>query len=400
MQLYLIVNSPNHPAQDENTNSLLIRLNEAEATLKAIRTGQVDAVIGENQLDPQVFTLGNTGDCYRTLIESMNEGALMVTRDMMVLYSNACFARMVNRPLEQVIGASFRDFIAPEDNVPFLTFLSEADQGGSKVNMSLRTNNHSATPILVSICPLVNGGNHGETFGMLITDMTESRRNEELLRGFSQRLVQRQEAERERVASELHGRITQLLCAVLAHSEVITDKISRDNLSARAELKNLREMVGEAATAVERISRHLRPSVLDHLGLSAMLHNDTVEFTKRTGVPLELNCGQFSARLPPAAELALYRILQEALKNVEIHAQAKQATVHLTQLGAFVELSVQDDGIGFDPACPIPNAGFGLHSMRERAIALSGSIQVKSASGHGTTIHAQIPIAEHKIPNI
>jgi len=385
------VNPSNPSSQDDDLSALRIRLDEAEARLCAIRRGEVDGVVGHDDTEARVHTLGDTGDSYRTLIETMNEGVLMLTREMMILYSNACFAGMIKQPLERVIGASFREFIAEKDRDSFSIFLDQADRDGSKINMVLKMGDDSALPVLMSIFAPADGVDHEMTFGMVITDMTEIRRNEDLLRGFSQKLVQIQEAERERVSSQLHGRITQLLCAVLLRSEVLGDKLPRQNRSARDELGKLRKMVGEAATAVERISRHLRPSVLDHLGLSAILHNDSIEFSERTGVPLALNCGQLSERLPPAAELAFYRISQEALKNVENHARAKQATVHLTQFGSFVELSIKDDGIGFDPAVPNPNSGFGLHSMRERAMALGGSIRVKSASGQGTTIHAQIP---------
>lgn len=377
-------------AADELTE-LRARLEEAEETLRAIGSGEVDAVVGTGQAETQVYTLGSASDAYRELIESMNEGALMLTLDQMILYANACFATMVKRPLEQVIGTSFRDFIADEDQPPLCALLNLADKDGSKVQMVLQTGNGTPLPVLISIRPQAMNGSHPVTFGVVVTDMTETRRNEELLRGFSRRLVEVQEAERERVALELHGHITQLLCAILFRSEVLAEKFLPQDRVAQSEAKALREMVGEAANAVERISRHLRPSVLDHLGLSAMLLSDRAEFSDRTGVPLELNCGQLTARLPADAELAFYRILQEALKNVEHHANAKQATVHLTQRGAFVELSIRDDGVGFDPEKPSAKPGFGLHSMRERAAAVGASVSVKSEPGHGTTIQAQIP---------
>jgi len=325
------------------------------------------------------------------LIESMNEGALMLTREKMILYANACFANMIKHPLEQVIGSSFSDFIAEEDQPPLRALLNLGDENGSKVRMVLHTGNGTPLPVLISIRPQSTNGGQPLNFGMVITDMTDTRRNEELLRGFSRRLVEVQELERESVAFELHGHITQLLCAILFRSEALAEKSPPHDHIARREAKKLCEMVGEAATAVERISRHLRPSVLDHLGLSAMLYSDSTDFSDRTGVPLELNCGQLTARLPADFELAFYRILQEALKNVEHHANAKQATVHLTQQGAFVELSIQDDGVGFDPEKPTSSPGFGLHSMRERASAVGGSVIVKSEPGHGTTVHAQIP---------
>ncbi len=379
------------PIETDELADLRARLAEADATLRAIVSGEVDALVNTDEAGSQVYTLAGAGDAYRILIESMNEGALLLTTDKMILYANACFAKMVRRPLEQVIGTSFREFLAEADRAPLRALLKNAGHDGSKVQLVLHTGDDTLLPVLISIRPLKKTGSNIVTVGMVVTDMTEARRTEELLRGFSQRLVQVQEAERERVAFELHGHITQLLCAILMRSEVMMDKLSPHDRIAQREAKKLRIMIGEAAEAVESISRHLRPSVLDHLGLSAMLQSDSTEFAARTGVPLELNCGQLSERLPAVAELAFYRILQEALKNVEHHAHAKQATVDLTQHGAFVDLVVHDNGVGFDPEQPSAKPGFGLHSMRERATAVGGSVSVQSAPGQGTTISAHIP---------
>ena len=384
--------------------ALRARLAAADETLRAIRSGEVDTVVVAGKEGSQVFTLEGADHAYRVLIESMNEGALTLTADKTILYANQCFAKMVRRPLEQVIGTSFLECLAVEDRQPLGALLKRAGEGGSKVQMMLHAANGSQIPVLISVRPLAKQGSKIATVGMVVTDMTEARRNEELLRGFSQRLVQVQEAERGRVAVELHGHITQLLCAILVRSQTLADKLSPSDRPARKEAKKLRDMAGAAATAVENISRNLRPSVLDHLGLAAVLHSDCEEFAARTGVPLQLNCGDLIARLPAAAELAFYRILQEALKNVEHHACARRATVHLTRQGAFVELSINDDGVGFDPdhhaTSRKAKPGFGLLSMRERAAGVGGTLSIKSASGKGTTICAQIPVRKVRAAGI
>ncbi len=158
----------------------------------------------------------------------------------------------------------------------------------------------------------------------------------------------------------------------------------------------LREMLGQTAEEVERISRNLRPSVLDELGLVAVLRDTSTEFAERTGVSVKLACVQLTARLPADTELALYRILQEALKNVEKHARARHVTVRLRQQGDFVQLTIKDDGIGFDPdhrpARRKGKSGLGLLSMRERAIYVGGAFKVKSVRRAGTEIEVRIPL--------
>jgi PAS domain S-box-containing protein len=372
------------------------RLAEAEQTLRAIRGGEVDSVVVASKQGPQVFTLQGTEHAYRVLIESMNEGALMLTADKMILYANQCFARMVKCPLEQVISSSFRRFLSAEDRATLRPLLKQANPSGSKIQVHLHARDGSQMPGHLSIRPLARNGFKSATFGIVVTDMTEARRSEEMLRTLTHRVVQVQEAERGRVALELHDTITQMLCAVLVRSQVLVDKLPARNKPAKREAIKLHEIIGKTVEEVERISRNLRPSVLDHLGLVAGLHDTSTEFANRTGVSVKLVCVKLIVRLPADTELALYRILQETLKNVEKHARARHVTVHLTKPGDFVQLTINDDGMGFDPdhhsARRKGKGGFGLLGMRERATYVGGVLKVKSVRRAGTEIEVRIPL--------
>jgi PAS domain S-box-containing protein len=379
-------------------DKLRARLAEAEETLRAIRTGEVDTVMVAGMEGSQVFTLEGAEHAYRVLIESMHEGALTLTVDKTILYANRCFARMVKCPLEQVIGSSFRRFLSDEDRATLRTLMKRANKSGSKIQARLKAGDGSQMPAQISIRPLAKTGFNRATVGMVVTDLTEARRNEELLRALSHRLVLVQEAERGRVALELHDNITQLLCAVLVRSQTLADQLPLSDGSSKGEAIKLRDMLGETAAEVERISRNLRPSVLDELGLVAVLRDASTEFADRMGVSVKLACVQLTVRLPADTELALYRILQETLKNVEQHASARHVTVHLTKLDGMVQLAIHDDGIGFDPdhqpARRKGKGGLGLLGMRERATYVGGRLTVKSAAGKGSTITAQIPLTD------
>ena len=377
---------------------LCARLAIAEETLRAIRTGEVDTVMVAGKEGSQVFTLEGAEHAYRVLIESMNEGALTLTADKMILYANQCFARMVKCPLEQVMGSSFRRFLSAADRSTLRLLMKRADRSGSKIQVLLKAGHGASMPAQISIRQLARKGSSRATISMVVTDMTEARRNEELLRALSHRLVLVQEAERGRVALELHDNITQLLCAVLVRSQTLADKLPSSDGPSKGEAIKLREMLGETAEEVERISRHLRPSVLDELGLEAVLHDASTEFADRMGVSVKLACVQLTARLSADAELALYRILQEALKNVGQHAHARHVTVRLTKRGDIVQLAINDDGIGFDPnhrpARRNGKGALGLLGMRERATYVGGTLIVKSVPGKGTTIQTQIPLGK------
>ena len=150
----------------------------------------------------------------------------------MILYANQCFARMVKCPLEQVMGSSFRRFLSAADRATLRPLLKRADKSGSKIQVLLHAGDGSQMPAQISIRPLAKNGFNRATIGMVVTDMTEARRNEEMLRALTHRVVQAQEAERGRVALELHDNITQLLCAILVRSQALADKLSaRDGAS-------------------------------------------------------------------------------------------------------------------------------------------------------------------------
>jgi PAS domain S-box-containing protein len=375
---------------------LRVRLAEAEETLRAIRTGEVDTLMVAGQQGPRVFTLQGAEHAYRVLIESMNEGALTVTADKMILYANQCFARMVNCPLEQVIGGSLRRFLSTADRATLRPLLRQTRPVGCKIQMVLNVLGGTRLPVQISIRPLARNGFKGVTIGLVVTDLTESRRSEELLRDLSHRLIQAQEAERGRVALELHDNITQLLCAVLVRCQTLAGQLPAGARSARAEAGKLQDLLGLTANEVERISRNLRPSVLEDLGLVAVLRDTSREFGERTGVPLKLACVHLAVRLSPDIELTLYRILQEALKNIEQHARARQVRVLLTKTAQGVQLVIRDDGIGFDPNHPPVSrpgrVGVGLLGMRERAVYVGGTLAVKSARRAGTEIKIRIPL--------
>ena len=382
--------------QGRENAKLRARLAEAEETIRAIRSGEVDVVVVTKKQGLKMFTLDGAEHAYRVLIESMNEGALTLTAERMILYANQCFARMVKCPLEQVIGGFLPRFLSEADQATLIPLLKRPTEAGSKVQVTLNAGDGSCIPVQVSIRPLAKNGFNNATVSIVVTDMTEARRNEEMLRALSHRLVQVQEAERGRVALELHDRITQLLCGLVVRCQTLSDKLSLRDKPLKKEATKLRQMLGETAEEVERISRNLRPSVLNELGLVAVLRDASTEFAARTGVVLKLVCVSLTERLPADVELALYRILQEALKNVEKHAGARNVTVCLTKQVGLVQLVINDDGMGFNPdrypAKQKGQRGLGLLSMRERASSVGGSLKIKSKECAGTEIEIRIPL--------
>ena len=373
------------------------RLAVAEETLRAIHSGEVDTVVIAGKQGSQVFTLEGAEHAYRMLIESINEGALTLTAAGVILYANQCFARMVNLPLERVLGSSFYRLLAVADRPVLPSLLKRTPKAGFKMQATLHAGNGVQLPVQISMHSLAGKQHLPASFGMVVTDMTAARYNEERLRTLTRRVVQAQEEERGRVALDLHDHITQLLCAVHLRSQVLVTGIPARNVPLKAEARKLRELLGQAAEEVERISRNLRPNVLAELGLAAVLRDTSVKFMERTGVVVKLTCVMLTARLPADIELTLYRILQEVLQNVEKHARARHVSVSARQQRDFVQLVIKDDGIGFPPRRQPGRingeGGFGLLSMRERATYVGGVLQIKSSRRTGTEIAVRIPLS-------
>jgi two-component system, NarL family, sensor kinase len=384
------------PASTREIGELRTRLAEEEETLRAIRSGAVDAVVVANGRGARVFTLEGAERAYRLLIESMNEGALTLSADGTILYANGCFAELVKRPLEKVIGSAFRRFLPAGDRALFEPLVRRAARSGSKIQVLLQADDGSRVPAQLSTRSMRKDGVGPATVGVVVTDLTEARRNEEMLRAFSRRLVQAQEAERRRVAADLHDHVTQHLCAALFRCRALAERLPERDAREKDEAFVLCGMIGRAAEEVERITRNLRPGVLNELGLPAVVRATAAEFVTRTNVRLDLSCARWATRLPPAIEMTIYRILQESLRNVEEHARASHVTVILRRRGACVRLVVSDDGVGFDPDRRLPQRKgkdrLGLLGMRERAQHVGGTLEVTSARRAGTDIEVRIPV--------
>jgi len=395
------VKSTRHPSSARPASARVVaglraRLANAEETLRGIRNGDVDTLVIATPAGPQIFTLQGAEHGYRMLIESMNEGALTLAADKTILYANQCFARMVHSPLEHVVGGSLHRFLSVADRTVLGPLLRRTRRGGAKTQMLLKAADGSHLPVQVSIRALAQDGFDRAVIGMVVTDLSASRHSEEMLQALSRRLVEAQEFERGRLARELHDNITQLLCATLVRCQTLADQLPPEAKRARAEAFRIRDLLGQAVNEVERISRDQHSGVLEHLGLIAVLRDTSQEFARRTGVPIDLACVKLTTRLSPDIELTLYRILQEALKNIEQHARARHVVVRLTKPCGFVQLAIIDNGVGLHPESPTSRRhcpdGLGLLGMRERAQYVGGVLQVKSGPRVGTEIKIRIPL--------
>ncbi|WP_298862781.1 cache domain-containing protein [uncultured Sulfitobacter sp.] len=226
-------------------------------------------------------------------------------------------------------------------------------------------------------------------------NLRERRLADAKLKKLTQRVFDAQEEERGRVARELHDGISQILVGVRYALDNARRRLDRGDGSAHAPLAKGIETLGEAISEVRRISRDLRPGVLDDLGLGPALRMLSEEFGTRTGIIVEFSTVVFRNRLDNNAKIALYRIAQEALTNIERHANATHVTIDLRGHKRGATLRITDNGRGFSVNARTP--GLGLRNMQERMDQLGGSLTLRTSPSNGVEIEAIAPLT-HMLP--
>ncbi len=227
--------------------------------------------------------------------------------------------------------------------------------------------------------------------------LEQSRHMQEQLRLLSRQLLSAQEEERKMISRELHDQIAQTLTGINVRLASLKTEDTLNNKDLQKKISSTQRLVEKSVDIVHRFARELRPAVLDDLGLVPALHSFMKSFATRTGVRPSLTAFAAVEQLDTAKRTVLYRVAQEALTNVGRHAQASRVDVSIQKLRGDVRMEIKDNGKSFNVERTLhANGGkrLGLLGMRERLEMVGGSFSVESAPGNGTTIQAQIPLAD------
>jgi len=225
----------------------------------------------------------------------------------------------------------------------------------------------------------------------MVVDVTEHKRAEQVLSELSGRLLRAQEEERARIARELHDDVSQRMALLQIHLTQFEQSTPELSSTARQELKQILDLAAECSSELHDISHQLHPSRLDTLGLVAAVRSLCREFSAQHNFEVQFLDENVPRRIPKDVSLCVFRIVQEALRNVVKHSGAGEAKVELAQRGDQLELRVSDAGSGFDPSLA-RGEGLGLMSMRERLGPVRGSLAIDSEVSHGTSIQVRIPL--------
>jgi len=367
---------------------LRLRLEEALDTLRAIRSGEVDALVVSTPQGDQVYTLKGAERSSRLILETLNEGVLTVAEDGTIIYSNSRFVEMLKIPLQKVIGSSIYDFIFPADRPAFQAILEQSGNEKGKGEVSLRTGDETLVPMRLSINPLEI--EEVSAICIVAVDLTEQKQTEKQLRDLSSRLLTAHEDERRKIADDIHDSIGSQLAAINFKMESFFDQIPE---LSEGIFSTIKETMNEA----RRIQMDLHPSTLDDLGLVATLSWFCRRFqTTYSHIRIEPDVEIGESEVPKFLKTVIYRISQEALNNIAKHSKAGCVCLSLQKIDNTIQLTIQDDGQGFDlmetVAIDGTRKGLGLTSMTNRAQLSGGCCKIESILGKGTVVRASWPI--------
>ena len=338
---------------------------------------------------------------YRRLVEILPDAVAMIDKQFHLAGLNQRAAAMLGyaEPGE-LLGKSVFDLIQTKDRDRFRANIATALKTGAVASAEyvFLGRDGGNVPVEMSVGLSTVPNEESLEWVAVARDVTERKRAEEELRHLPRRITEAQEAERLRVARELHDGVNQVIAAAAMRLRRVQDTLSAQNPAASELLSRCHKLLVQALEETRRIARNLRPNDLDELGLNAACRNLCKELQARTGLAVKCQFARMNRLLPPKVDLGLFRIVQEALNNVEKHARAKMVRLRIAIQRQAIVLEVQDDGRGFNPAAPKVakgrEGGIGLSSLRERATGLGGTCEVVSNPKQGTTITVRVPLTK------
>ena len=231
----------------------------------------------------------------------------------------------------------------------------------------------------------------------VIADVTERKMAEEALASLSGRLIEAQEAERTRIARELHDDINQRLAMVAVGLKILKEDLPRSEQETTRRLEETCAQLSDLEGDVQALSHRLHPPNLEYFGLEEAVSSFCREFSERQNVKIDYHCDGLPEDLPGDVSLCFFRVLQEALHNAVKYSGVDEFEVSLEYVSYDIQLRVHDSGVGFDPTSSAAGHGLGLTSMKERLKLVGGELSIHSKPQEGTTVLACIPIAQRTV---
>jgi PAS domain S-box-containing protein len=342
------------------------------------------------------------------IIASAMDAIITVDNEQHVVMFNEAAEKVFRCPAGSAIGSPLDRFIPERFRAAHrghverfgMTGTTTRMMGAHLVLFGLRADGEEF-PIDASISQVSASGN--KFYTVILRDITERKnaadalkRSYEEMRELSSAMHDVREAERTRIARELHDELAQWLTALRMDVSWLASRLPREQPHLLERTEKMKDVVDTTVTAVRRIAADLRPVMLDDLGLVPAIESLLHGLSQRTGVVVSLDAesGELDFHEPLAT--SLYRMTQEALTNVARHSGATEVRVNIRQENDDLVLQVRDNGRGFDPEAATSRKSYGVLGIQERAHTLGGRVSITRVQAGGTLVEIVIPVARYR----
>ena len=293
--------------------------------MNAIRRGEIDALVVSGPEGEQIFTLRGADHAYRTLVETINEGAATLTKDGKIVFANRKMAELLKTPLEKVIGASIQGFIFPLDTNVFDYIFSEAQRGASKGEVRLRGGGASA---LFSLNRMP-AGDYPDAIALVATDLSELKSQEKLLHYLTEQYSQARGEERQRLAEEIHGGLGHELLKVKHSLKSLDDMLQPAQAPLKEPVQQITAQVDTMIDTVWRLYHDLSPKDLEDVGLTEALDLLFYQLRQNKGLKIAVEKDDIKDLFATEAQITIHRVLQELLTCIQKYCEATEVGVRI-----------------------------------------------------------------------
>jgi PAS domain S-box-containing protein len=348
------------------------------------------------------------------IVESSNDAIISRDLEHRIVTWNAAAERLFGYTAEEAIGRDVSLIISPDQEAEVARRRARLASGQSVPTYEAvrLTKDGRRIDLSISQFPIKDSSDKLVGVSSMFRDISERLQREQALRDqahelrrLSRRLLEAEEVERRRLARELHDRVGQNVTALNLNLNLLRAALSPDSVQkAGAYLDDCDSLLATTGQLIRNVMADLRPPGLDELGLAAALAGHARQAAARSGFSVVVTGAERTPRLPPEAEIALFRVAQEALTNIAKHARATEVTISFEPGPEKLIMVVSDNGSGFDPAAPplsYDTPHLGLPSMRERAESVGARLRVESSIGRGTRVIVEAsrgPVTQARVP--